>query len=180
MTPEKKVRWADVVMILVIIAAMGGAVIGMSNDGKTLPVEAQMAPAFNLKTLGGKVSGPGLFNGRVVLLDFWATWCGPCRKQMPALAAIEADASLHDKVAILSINTDDPEPGREALVQRFMEANRLNFDVLLDTGAVAGQYGVRRIPSIVVIRPDGSISYARSGVVSESKLRRLIAEAGAP
>jgi len=97
---------------------------------------------------------------------------------MPALQAIEADATLKDQVVVLSINTDDADVGREKLVKGFMSKNGFEFDVLMDTGSVAGLYGVNRIPTIVVIGPGGKVHYARSGVLNESRLRELIAQAG--
>lgn len=176
--PEKKSRWIDTLMIVIIVAAMSSGLMGLfSEGGKSLSIEDRPAPAFNLKTLEGVVAGPGAYKDKVVILDFWATWCGPCRKQMPALQTIEEDPSLKERVVVLSINTDDVEPGREAMVRKFMRDNRLSLNVLLDNGAVSGQYGVSRIPTLVVIRPDGTVAYAKSGVLSEKKLRQLIDEA---
>lgn len=176
--PEKKSRWIDSLMIVIIVAVMSSGLMGLFNEGgKSLSVENQPAPMFNLKTLDGKVAGPTTYKDRVVILDFWATWCGPCRKQMPALQALEEDPALKERVVVLSINTDDVEPGRESAVRRFMKDNQLSLNVLLDNGAVSGQYGVSRIPTLVVIRPDGTIAYAKSGVLNEKKLRQLIDEA---
>ncbi|MEZ4461704.1 MAG: TlpA disulfide reductase family protein [bacterium] len=171
-------KWIDGLIVVIIVLAMGSGMASFFNgDAKVLPIEAQTAPPFNLKTLAGEVRGPAAHTDRVVVLDFWATWCGPCRKQMPALQRIEDDPKLKEKVVVLSVNTDDPDPNREHLVKSFMAQHNLSFDVLLDNGSVGAMYGVSRIPSIVVIGPSGLVTYARSGVLSESKLRDLIEEA---
>jgi len=179
MIDQDKSKWIDWLIVAIIVFAIGGSLTGVFTDtSKVLAIEEKQAPAFNLKTLSGGVVGPSQHVDRVVILDFWATWCGPCRKQMPALQAIEADATLKDQVVVLSINTDDADVGREKLVKGFMSKNGFEFDVLMDTGSVAGLYGVNRIPTIVVIGPGGKVHYARSGVLNESRLRELIAQAG--
>ncbi len=179
MSTQDKSKWIDWLIVAIIVFAIGGSLTGVFKDtSKVLAIEEKPAPAFNLKTLSGQVVGPAQHADRVVILDFWATWCGPCRKQMPALQAVEADAALKNQVVVLSINTDDPDAGREVLVKGFMTKNDLSFDVLMDTGSVASLYGVNRIPTIVVIGPGGKVHYARSGVLNESRLRELIVQAG--
>lgn len=172
-----KAKLVDYIIIAVIAALVGYAAIVASGDEPASELVGKEAPAFKLKSASGEVVGPGDYAGKVVLLDFWATWCGPCREQMPALAELERDANLRDTLVVLSINTDDPSSEREELIQEFLETNNLEIDVLYDNGFVSRQYSVTRIPTIVVVAPDGTITYAASGLKSERKLRKLVEEA---
>lgn len=175
---DKKNNIIDIGIVVIIALVLGSGVMGLFNDpGKTSTFETKPAPDFNLRSLSGEVVGPKSFGGKVVVLDFWATWCDPCRKQMPALQRVENAPEMKDKLVVLSINTDDPEPGRVELVEEFIKRNELTFDVLLDNGVVSAMYSISRIPTIVVINPRGVVTYARSGVMDEARLRELIDQA---
>lgn len=172
-------RVIDFVIMLIIAIVLGVGITQMSDSNPTSKLEGQPAPVFSLQSLDGSRKGAKDFAGKVVILDFWATWCPPCIKQMPALQELENDPGLKDTLKILSINTDDEAPTRDALIHRFLDKHGLELEVLIDDGVVSNLYGVRRIPTLVIIGPDGIVRYGSSGVLSESKLRKLIREAGA-
>lgn len=167
----------DYIVIGVIAILVGYAVFATGTKSETSKLVGQPAPAFKLKAASGALEGPAQHEGKVVILDFWATWCQPCRKQMPALAALEKDPEFADKVEILSINTDDPSAERGEDVKTFLEDNGWDFDVLYDNGYVSRQYGVSRIPTIVVISPEGVVTYAESGVLDLGDLEELATSA---
>jgi len=177
--PKNARRVIDILIMVIIAVVLGVGITQMTNSNPTGKLEGQPAPVFSLQSMDGTRKGAKDFGGKVVVLDFWATWCPPCIKQMPALQNIENDPSLKDSLQILSINTDDASPTRDVLVQRFLEKHNLELEVLFDDGAVSNLYGVRRIPTLVIISPDGIVRYGSSGVLSESKLRKLIRDAGA-
>lgn len=177
--PDRPLRAkaVDYVVIGVIALLVGYAVFMTSASNPTSKLVGQPAPAFKLKSASGAVFGPETHRGKVVILDFWATWCQPCRKQMPALAALEKDPEYADKVVVLSVNTDDPSAERGELVDTFLEENGWEFDVLYDNGFVSRQYSVTRIPTIVVISPKGNVTYADSGVLDRGDLEDLVEKA---
>jgi thiol-disulfide isomerase/thioredoxin len=117
------------------------------------------APDFNLLDPNGTLVGLSNFRGKVVLLNFWATWCGPCREEMPSLENL--NRSFDDQgLAILAVNQRE----NVALVTRFMKTNGLNFTTPLDTtGRVAGYYRVYGIPVSYLIDANGQLIGMRSG-----------------
>lgn len=117
------------------------------------------------------------FRGKVVLLDFWATWCPPCREQMPAVQNLEDDESLSDSVQVLSVNTDEQGDDPEQKARAYLEEHEYTFTTLLDDGSAASAFGVTQLPTLIVVDPDGQIAYREVGVHSEAELRELIERA---
>lgn len=140
----------------------------------------QKAPAFRATTTDGKtINFPGDYKGKVVLLDFWATWCGPCRSEIRKVVA--AYNKLHDKgFEILSVSLDRPKKGPELL--QFTKDNNMAWPQIYDgqywKAAVALQYGVRAIPCPVlvdgdtgtIIATDGGALGLRLGKAAETRL----------
>jgi peroxiredoxin len=117
------------------------------------------APDFTLKSLQGKNLRLHEYRGRVVLLNFWASWCGPCRQEMPLLDQIHKrykDAGF----AVVSVNVEgDPLPAR-ALAQE----TGVSFPVLIDSGQkVSELYELEAMPSSVLIDRDGVVRYIHRG-----------------
>ena len=138
------------------------------------------APAFKLAMLGGGDFDLGEQKGRVVVLDFWATWCGPCIKSLPGL--IEAMAQFpEDQVKLIGLNqAEAPEQ-----VKRFLETRGWKLAVAMDAGQnVARQYGVDGIPHTVVIGPDGKVAWVQTGYSADGEtavaeaVKKLLATAG--
>ena len=115
-----------------------------------LALEQKAAPAFDLPALGGDFVALADLKGQVVVLDFWASWCGPCRDGLPGLAALAAE---QEDVTVYAINVNEDE----AVVRGFLDEMDLTLPVLLDDGAVAGDYLVQGIPQTVVIDAAGVV-----------------------
>ena len=118
------------------------------------------APTFKLAMLDG--SGDfdlGQQKGRVVVLDFWATWCGPCVRSLPGLIETMAQFPA-EQVRFVGLNQAEvPEQ-----VKRFLETRGWKLAVAMDAGQnVARQYGVDGIPHTVVVGPDGKVAWVRTG-----------------
>jgi peroxiredoxin len=117
------------------------------------------APAFTLAARdGGKLSLADL-KGQVVMINFWATWCGPCRQEMPLLA------QLHDKYEPLGFTMVgvNVEPDSAAAVD-WLKGVPVSFPILFDTdSAVAGRFGVEGMPSSVLVDRNGQVRYIHRG-----------------
>ena len=136
------------------------------------PVEDGMpAPAFALPAIGpGGEPGPAFAfgKGRVTVIDFWATWCGPCIKAMPKLEAL---ARQHPEADVLAINLDDAAAARALFDQHGWTQLRL----LADDGDVSERYNVNPIPHTVVIDRDGMVRHVvRGGSASVPDLVRVV------
>lgn len=110
-------------------------------------------PVFEATDLNGQVWRASDLRGRAVLINFWASWCEPCRAEMPSLQAL---AQRHDpeKLLVLAVNFKEPL----ASVQRFVDKSALSLPVLLDPqGALARQWGVSVFPSTVLLGADGRV-----------------------
>ncbi len=111
------------------------------------------APDFTLSNLNGEKVALSSFRGKVVLLNFWATWCPPCRSEMPSMQAMYNE--LRDEgVEIVAVNLQEPE----GTVTAFLEENGYDFPVLLDSGGEVGaMYGARSIPTTYLLDTGGSV-----------------------
>jgi len=108
---------------------------------------------FELKDLSGTTRRLSDFNGKVVFLNFWATWCGPCRFEMPSMEKLYR----RFKAAGLEIVAVNLQEDRDS-VQRFVDEYELSFPVLLDTtGRIGATYGARSIPTTYIVDRDGFV-----------------------
>jgi peroxiredoxin len=131
-----------------------------------LPFRGYIAPDFELTDLEGDIHRLSDYRGKVVLLNFWATWCGPCRREMTTFQA-EYEGSGGDELAVLAINNDEPED----LILFFIDGLDLTFPILLDPGAkVKEQYRVQRYPASFFVDPDGVIRFIHLGLLTDKQL----------
>jgi len=171
-------------LITVLIVAAAGAFVVLQRQGFFLrgPATETMHPAsrtlvapdFALPDLEGNARRPSDFRGKVVLLNFWATWCPPCRAEMPSMETLY-QAYKDQGFEILAVSSDVQGA---AIVQPFMEKYRLSFPALLDTtGRVNGMYGVRSIPTSYLLDRQGQVVSRELGARNwaNAEARALIA-----
>jgi thiol-disulfide isomerase/thioredoxin len=132
----------------------------------------EKAPDFELVDVNGKSFSLSEHLGKVVLLDFFATWCGPCITEIEHLQALYSDYSS-EQLIILSISVDI-ESDLLPKLQLFAQQNQMQWTVAQDTDNVGYKYGVYPIPHLVVIDAEGYERYTHIGVTAESTLRSEI------
>jgi peroxiredoxin len=116
-------------------------------------------PALALKDVNGAPHDLARYKGRVVLVNFWATWCEPCRQEMPSIQRLR-DRFRGKAFTVLAINVDEPD----ARVRRFLEETSLDLPVLIDVNkTVTRGWGVRVMPTTFLVGPDGRIRYRLLG-----------------
>jgi thiol-disulfide isomerase/thioredoxin len=170
----KLARLLGVSTLMVLAVAF---LVGAERGNDTTSLQGKPAPQFSLQTVGGKEMSLAGEKGNVVVLDFWATWCPPCRASLPHLQAIHEDKDLAGKgLKVYAVNLREDK----AKAKDYAEQNHLTFPIPLDkAGAVAQKYLVRGIPTTVVVGRDGKVAKAFIGFGkdSEEKLRDAITAA---
>ena len=138
------------------VALLGWLALAMNAQAVGVQDEA---PDFTLKSLERGNLRLEEYRGQVVLLNFWASWCGPCRQEMPLLDR------LHNRYedtgfAVLGVNVE----GEEAPARQLVEKTRVTFPILIDEGQkVSEMYNLQAMPSTVVIDRDGIVRYIHLG-----------------
>jgi len=122
-------------------------------------------PAFTLKTLDGKTVSSADLKGKVIVINFWATWCGPCREELPDFEKLSQKYSQDPSVAILTIATDAVDTPVQTIAS-FIHAHKYDFAVLLGPG-YAEAHGASPIPMTWFIDPSGQEVYRKMGYTKE-------------
>jgi thiol-disulfide isomerase/thioredoxin len=144
-------------LLFAAVALVGTIVAAQSYQVSTLIGKA--APAWTLKDPSGKEISLASLRGKVVVMDFWATWCGPCRLTMPAIEAVHK--AYKDKgVVIVGINSWERNP-QDAV--KYMKDNGYTYALALDGDMVAADYKVEGIPTLVVVDKKGVVRRAEVG-----------------
>jgi peroxiredoxin len=180
-----------ILVVLVVVAVVlpaGAALLGRGGDGSGAgpaapPTSASTAvqtyppgtpaKALRLPGLDGPEVDLAALRGRPVVVNFWATWCEPCREEMPSIERLRA--SLEGRpFAVLAVNLAEPE----SRIRKFLDTMPLGFAVLLDRDAkVARAWQAKMLPATYIVGPDGVIRFQHRGELDWSKpeVRRQIA-----
>ncbi len=177
-TSDPKQLWTFLGLAVLACAIFGYAVLPYLDPGRSRLVNGT-APDFTLEVVAGGQAGNRIsladFRGHVVVLDFWASWCPPCRAQAPIIDRV---AKHYDgqPVSVIGVNTSDHEQAARA----FWDKAGLSYVSVLDeTGKVARAFGAQELPTLVVINAAGKVTFAGARVVTEPELKALIEEARA-
>jgi len=126
--------------------------------------EESKAPDFTLVSTDGKKINLSDYKGKVVILDFWATWCGPCRRGIPDLVSIQK--SYKDKIVVIGISLDDNRTKNDIIP--FMKEYGVNYPVVYGNSEVVMNYGnISAIPTSFIIDQKGNLVDKYIGLVSK-------------
>ena len=165
--------WAavGVASALLGVLALILSVTGSDTAPSSTTAGGDRAPGFRLSDVSDETRSIALedFRGRPVVLNFWASWCVPCRKEMPALQ--EMSEAVQDRIAFVGVNHQDSRGDAIA----FLDETGVRFPAAYDPeGATATAYGLYGMPTTIFISPDGRILERHRGEISESELRRKL------
>ena len=147
---------------------------GAEGDAAGLSI-GDLPPDFELTTLDGESLKLSELKGKKVVLNFWATWCPPCKAEMPHMQNYYRSSAEEDNVEIVAVNLTDSENRGVKVVQEFIDSYGLTFKIPLDEKGVVGEaYQVFQIPTTYMLNTDGTISQIVKGPMDESTLKTLI------
>lgn len=157
-------------MILLVILVVGALTIGSSlMDGGKVPRAGDRAPNFVLEGLDGTKHQLSDYKGKVILINFWGSFCPPCVREMPAIQR-QYEKYKDRNFVVLAVNLDESL----ITVRGFVKQNQLQFPILLDHSTVRKQYGVSLYPSSFFVNSDGRIEAMREGEMTEEFMEQTL------
>ncbi|MBI5317133.1 MAG: TlpA family protein disulfide reductase [Nitrospirae bacterium] len=159
-------------MIALLVALIGLPAIDVWSMGSRVPAVGTMVEDFHLTDLEGKSQSLSQYRGKIVLVNFWATWCKPCTTEMPAMQTMYD--KLRDKgFVVLAVN----ELEDDAKVSEHIKQYGHTFPVLMDRdNKVANQFGVFGLPVSVFIDQEGRVQeYIKGGLLTEQRIEEIVA-----
>jgi cytochrome c biogenesis protein CcmG/thiol:disulfide interchange protein DsbE len=154
-------------VILVLALLMPLAVLAPLACAQT----GKQAPNFSLQTGSGSTVELAKLKGKVVVVNFWATWCGPCRVEIPGFVSVY-EKYKNKGLEIVGISLD--QKGWSAL-RPFIERNKITYPVVLDNGEVASRYGdIRSIPTTFIVDRKGNIVDTHIGSMDAISFEKLV------
>lgn len=185
--PVALARWFLVISIVFVVIAVAAFWItvslnrnpasspaGTAADGGDSSAHEYPAPDFRLASLDGRTIGPPDFAGQAVVVDFWATWCGPCKLQAKMLDKLHEELDGKD-VHFLAVNVGEDEE----TVRKYVDETPFPYSVLLDPeDMLSVRYQIYGLPTLMVIDRKGKVSFMRTGLTDVPTLRRELAKVG--
>ena len=157
-----------------LLGLLLAAAFSLAGAQELRPWKGGATPPLAIPDLDGRQHRLQDYRGKVVLVNFWATWCEPCREEMPSMNRLRA-ALAGKPFAVLAVNLAEPE----SRIRRFMEKVPMDFAVLQDRDtSVAKAWKARILPASYLIAPDGRIRYSVLGEIdwTHEAVRKLIVE----
>lgn len=179
-------NWLGIAVWLVAVAvgfaAVGLAFSWLSRSGTTGTTTTQGAPAldlpaadFQLASLDGRRIGPKDYLGKVVVIDFWATWCGPCHLQAEILHEMYPD-HRGDGVEFVAISVGEPEE----IVREFLAEKPYPYPVLVDPeDSMSARLRILGLPTLIVADREGRVVFRATGISDRRTIEKAIERAGA-
>jgi cytochrome c biogenesis protein CcmG, thiol:disulfide interchange protein DsbE len=176
----QRLRSPFVIAVLTgVVALLGLLVYGLAHSSPSRSIddsvakgERKPAPGFSLPRLGGGAHHAlADYRGKVVVLNFWGSWCDPCREESPLLQRWQKRISKGGRGTVLGVDVLDNTPD----AQRFVRRYGLSFDMVKDSGdQLRGRYGVAGVPETFVIDPQGRIAAVQRGPVDDHFMRTKV------
>lgn len=169
------------ILITVLALLLVAAVLGYrSLSGKVTPQQStasaseQSAPDFTVQDAGGKSISFSSFQGRPVVLNFWASWCPPCKAEMPDYEKMYQQYASKG-VVFMMVNMTDGSKETVSTAQKFLKDNQYTFQAYFDVeGSASETYGISSIPDSVFINKNGEIIGAYKGMLDSATMQKNI------
>jgi cytochrome c biogenesis protein CcmG/thiol:disulfide interchange protein DsbE len=164
-----------------------GELVVSAEDGAAhflSPLQGKPAPAFTLEDLSGKKVSLASYKGKAVLINFWATWCGPCKLETPWLVELRNQYAAQG-FEVLGISADDldrDDPAKLGMekkeISRFVQQMKMSYPVLIDGGSLSNSYGgLDSLPASFFVDRNGNVVAAQLGLTSKDEIEGNIRKA---
>jgi len=158
-------------LILALIALTGALLSALVPFAPEPAEAAKNAPTFTLEDCHGKPVTLDQYSGKPLVLNFWATWCPPCQVEIPALSSY---ASANPGVSVVGVALDS---GPADHMPQLRTELGIEYEIFAGNNDIVQAYGVRGLPTTVVIDADGSVSSVHTGPITERELAELVEKA---
>jgi cytochrome c biogenesis protein CcmG/thiol:disulfide interchange protein DsbE len=147
----------------------------INTDNVVIKLDGDKAPDFSLKSVDGKTIKLSDYKGKVVIIDFWATWCGPCRRGIPDLVSLQTQ--FKNDIVIIGISLDAEKTIKD--VPGFVKSYSINYPIVYGDEKVVMAYGgIQSIPTAFVVDKKGNVVDRHIGLVSKdtyvNKIKELL------
>ena len=158
---------------IIIISSLSLLAIYLFMNTMEQEEEPMYLSSFNLENLEGEIKNIDEYKGTPLIINFWATWCSPCRREMPLLNSIHTDSNIND-LKVIGIAIDEPE-----LVRDFVNELGIDFPILVGQGEA---YGLMKdlgnssmtLPYTIFVEPDGLISWSKNTEIKYEDLNAMM------
>jgi peroxiredoxin len=169
----------DWIVAGVVIFVLGAYANHYLSSSGSSGLTGKKAPAVELQAVRGdeqiRLSD---HRGELVVLDFWATWCTVCERQMPKLQKAVQKSELTDDITVILVNTQESGKNRRAKVEKYLERRGLEYRTGLDDGSVMRRYGVQGLPTMIIVDRQGRVAYTGVGMHPFEDIVGHLREAG--
>jgi thiol-disulfide isomerase/thioredoxin len=165
------------ILIAVIVVAVAGGLWAVTafrpgdEPGSVVEVSGPM-PEIEGVALDGSRVAPPLYRDKVVVVNFWASWCGPCRREQPGLQALWEGSEPGGQVQLLGVNFRDDRAAAREYVREF----GVTYPSVTDEGPVADEFGIPYLPATVIVDRSGEMRYRLLGAQPEERIRQYVDE----
>lgn len=177
----KLIQSSRITIAFLVLAQCAFSPAAPNHDNALSPAaERTAAPQFALEDSSGKTVRLADYKGKIVLLNFWATWCHGCKQEIPWYMEF---AGKYEKSGLAVIGASMDDDGWKS-VRPFIAAQKLNYTIVIGNDALAGQYRLNSMPLSVLIDRNGKIADSHAGVVDkdlwEKEIQTLLSEMSGP
>jgi len=147
------------------------SVAQQSSKSESKAQNFKTAPDFSLETMVGDTFTLSEHKGQVIVLNIWATWCGPCRKEIPDFIDLQKELGNED-VLFAGVSVDKKGWSK---VRPYAQKMEINYPIMVDNGTVSRKYGpIRAIPTSFIINKKGKVEYVAPGMLNKKKLKPIL------
>ena len=148
----RKTEWKEGMAVLLLMGLLGALVVVEGCSAPPPAASTGAAMDFSAKNLDGKVVKLSDFRGKMVLVNFWAVWCGPCQEEIPEL--VDLYKNYRDKGFVI-LGVSDPSDLSE--IKTFVAQHKMDYPIVIDPGAISDEYSVVGFPTSILIDRNGKI-----------------------